>query len=123
LKELAIDEAALLNWMYVQRVGLGHGAFQTIAMNRLFQVPNEFDAPFPHGDLVEAFCSLGFGIFNQAVGGMAVEGMGFETCLWNLDSKKLIQVTLTGKSDYLKASLTFHGGSFAQACQPPKPKS
>lgn len=122
LRELAADEAALLNWMYVERVGLGHGAFQMAAIYRLLEFKNEtyplqFDAPFFHADLVDAFCSLGFG-----KGPKTVDGMAFETCLWNLDSKNLIQLNLTGDSDYMKASLTFHGAAFTQTCQPPKPK-
>jgi Abortive infection alpha len=66
LKQMAQDEAALLNWMFAQRVGFGDAAFQVAAISRVLEVqtasqPVPFDAPFSHGDLVDAFCLLGFG--------------------------------------------------------------
>lgn len=122
LRELTPDEAALLNWMYIQRVKVEHGVFQIAAILRLLDAQNEthpaYDAPFSHDEIIDAFCTLGFG-----KGHKTVDGMAFETCLWSLDSKKLIQLKLTGDTDYLTASLTFHGAAFAQTCQPPKPKS
>jgi hypothetical protein len=123
LKQMAPDEAALLNWMFSERVGLGEGAFQAAVIFSLLDVrtethPLQFDAAFSHADLVDAFCSLGFG-----KGPETVDGIDFETCLYNLESAKLIQLTLTGGSDYWKACLTFRGIALIAACQPPKPKS
>jgi hypothetical protein len=123
LKALSPDEAAILNWMYVERVGLEKGGFQSAVVFRLLEkqrpaFPVQFDAPFSHSDLIDAFCSLGFG-----TGPKTVDGLAFETCLYNLDSNRLIDLTLPGESDYLEACLTFRGLAFIAACSPPKPRS
>lgn len=103
LKNLSVDEAALLNWIFGQRTGL--------------QAP-PFNRPLTYSDLMNAYASLGFVEENDGLDTIAIETIAFETCLQGLEAERLIHAQDTSQD----RSLTFRGLAFVLACRPPKPK-
>ena len=109
LRQLAPDEAAVLNWMF----DYSHNdpEFRNV---RAFMT-----------DLTEAFLELGF-----TTGAENLHGLNFsdsegrqrlESCLDGLQAGQLIRRHDEENGLYYK--LTFRGRDFVRSCRPPKPKS
>lgn len=108
LRQMDVDEASLLNWMFGQRTG---------------SASMPFNAPIGYGDLMVAYAHLGFGLNSDSEHG-AVDGLVFETCLQNLESERLIEIDpyIIGAGSAKPRALTFRGLSFVIACRPPQRK-
>ena len=108
LKQMDVDEAAMLNWMFQQRIGRHAGPFS---------------APFDYANLMDAYASLGF-VLDRASKKIGIDGIAFETCLQNLESEKLIEPLqgVISPGRITPRALTFRGLSFMFACRPPKAK-
>lgn len=104
LKQMAPDEAALLNWIFSQRTGVA---------------ARPFNDPISYVDLVAAYTSLGI----QA----KEDHLGFDACIQSLQAEQLVEPRLDVGTPLgplrPSYSLTFRGLSFMYACLSPAPKS
>ncbi len=108
LKQMDVDEASLLNWMFDQRTG---------------SVSMPFNAPIGYGDLMVAYAHLGIGVKSDLEHG-AVDGLIFETCLQNVESERLIErvPNIIGPGPAKTRAFTVRGLTFIMA-RLPKPKA
>jgi hypothetical protein len=106
LRQMAADEAAMLNWMFSQRTG---------------PLAGSYNAPFSYPDLMEAYAALGFS--KGGDGPPNIDGFAFETCVQNLEAEKLIEQEhgVINPSMITPRALTFRGLAFMYACRPLKP--
>jgi hypothetical protein len=105
LKQMASDEAALLDWMFKQRSGDGAPAF---------------NKPISHVDLTVAHSSM------RSPGD--TDDLSFHACIQSLHAAQLveaIQIANDKDAGYITHdyALTMRGLSFWYACRPPKPKA
>lgn len=115
LKQMAADEAALLNWIYDE-------AEKSIP-------PKDILEPFPQSILVPAYASLGFGVYSpdppDGLPSATVNAWEFGSCFNSLEAQQLIRTrydVVTSGSSAPYFSLTYSGARFVRACRPPKPK-
>lgn len=115
LRQMAPDEAALLNWIYDE-------AEKSTSARDVLE-------PYPQTILVKAYASLGFGSYDpnpppgQATA--TVNAWKFGSCFNSLEAAQLIRtrddvVNPSNAGPYF--SLTYLGVQFVRACRPPKPK-
>jgi len=115
LKQMAPDEAALLNWIYDE-------AEKLIPAKDILE-------PFPQSNLVPAYASIGFGVYSPdppaGLPSATVNAWEFGSCFDSLEAQQLIRtrydvVTSGNPAPYF--SLTYLGAQFVRACRPPAPK-
>ena len=103
LRQMAPDEAAMLNWIFGQRTG---------------QWTAPFNDPIPYMDLMNAYTNVGIPAKDDP--------FGFDACIQGLRAAQLIEPRLDTHNPLgvLKPpySLTFRGLSFMFACRAPAPK-
>jgi hypothetical protein len=113
LRQMAPDEAALLNWIYDE-------AERSIPAKDILE-------PFPQSILIPAYASLGFGVYtpNPSPGlpSATVNAWQFGSCFNSLEARQLIRtrddvVNIGNPGPYF--SLTYLGVQFVRACRPPK---